>query len=177
MRLGSATRITPPRTSKNCRRPNSSSPTRQRMLATLESASRRAGRRRRLSRPGAFLERRCQRRLQRHGRRQCARHTPQARRFRAHRRRLTLRITKAACCPTFVSVDDDPTLKTFDGKTLVGNYDADDEGVRAQPVDVSRTAARRIISLGREPIRDFPESNGHGRAAAGPVAPCRKSAI
>ena len=41
---------------------------------------------------------------------------------------------KSRVLPTFISVEDDPTLKTFAGKTLIGSYDADDEGVRAVKV-------------------------------------------
>jgi TldD protein len=77
---------------------------------------------------------------------------------------------KSRVLPAFVSVEDDPTLKTFGGKTLIGGYDADDEGVRAQKVVVVANGQLANYLLGREPIRDFPESNGHGRAAAGQSA-------
>ena len=60
---------------------------------------------------------------------------------------------------------DDPTLKTFGGKDLLGSYDFDDEGVRATPVSLIEDGNLVSYLLGREPIRDFPESNGHGRAA------------
>ena len=72
--------------------------------------------------------------------------------------------------PVFLSVVDDPTLKTFGGKTLIGSYDADDEGVRAVKVPVVEDGLLVNYLLGREPIRDFPESNGHGRAAPGQSA-------
>jgi TldD protein len=64
---------------------------------------------------------------------------------------------------------DDPSLKTFEGKTLIGSYDTDDEGVRAVAVPVIENGELANYLLGREPIRDFPESNGHGRA--GPAQP------
>ena len=60
---------------------------------------------------------------------------------------------------------DDPTLTVFDGKTLIGSYDIDDEGVRAEKVSVIENGELINYLVGREPIRDFPESNGHGRAA------------
>ena len=47
---------------------------------------------------------------------------------------------KSRVLPAFLSVEDDPTLKTFAGKTLIGSYDADDEGVRAVKVASFRTA-------------------------------------
>ncbi len=77
---------------------------------------------------------------------------------------------KSRVLPTFLSVEDDPTLKTFAGKTLIGSYGADDEGVRAVKVPVVQDGLLMNYLLGREPIRDFPESNGHGRAAPGQSA-------
>ena len=67
--------------------------------------------------------------------------------------------------PTAISVTDDPSLKTFGSRTLIGNYDIDDEGVRAEKVSVIANGELINYLLGREPIRDFPASNGHGRAA------------
>jgi TldD protein len=79
---------------------------------------------------------------------------------------------KSRVLPVFLSVEDDPTLKTFAGKTLIGSYDADDEGVRAVKVPVIQDGLLVNYLLDREPIRDFPESNGHGRAAPGqPASP------
>jgi TldD protein len=77
---------------------------------------------------------------------------------------------KSRVLPSFISVEDDPTLKTFAGKTLIGSYDADDEGVRAMKVSVVQDGELVNYLLGREPIRDFPESYGHGRAAPGQAA-------
>ena len=74
---------------------------------------------------------------------------------------------KSRVLPTFVSVVDDPTLKTFQGKTLVGSYEVDEEGVRATKVPVIEDGILDNYLMGREPIRDFPDSNGHGRAAPG----------
>jgi TldD protein len=74
---------------------------------------------------------------------------------------------KGRVLPPFLSVDDDPTLRTFGGKTLLGSYQTDDEGVQAQKVSVIDAGQLTNYLLGREPIRDFPESNGHGRAGPG----------
>ena len=74
---------------------------------------------------------------------------------------------KSRVLPTFLSVTDDPTTKVFKDKTLIGSYDTDDEGVRAVKVPVIQDGMLVNYLLGREPIRDFPESNGHGRAAPG----------
>ena len=67
---------------------------------------------------------------------------------------------------------DDPSMTTFDGKTLVGAYKIDDEGVPAQPVKLITDGRLENYLIGREPVRDFPKSNGHGRAAlTGPARP------
>jgi len=61
-------------------------------------------------------------------------------------------------------VVDDPTLASFNGKSLLGRYEVDDEGVRAMRVEVIDKGKLVNYLLGREPILDFPASNGHGRA-------------
>jgi predicted Zn-dependent protease len=76
---------------------------------------------------------------------------------------------KSRVLPTFLDVVDDPTMKEFGGKSLVGSYDVDSEGVKAQPVEVVTKGVLTNYLMGRQPIRDFPESNGHGRA--GPASP------
>jgi predicted Zn-dependent protease len=74
---------------------------------------------------------------------------------------------KSRVLPAFLSAVDDPTMTTFQDKSLVGSYEVDDEGVRAQKVPLIENGQLTNYLLGREPIRDFPESNGHGRAASG----------
>jgi TldD protein len=76
---------------------------------------------------------------------------------------------KSRILPPFIDIIDDPTMKEFQGKSLTGSYDVDSEGVKAQEVDVVQKGVLTNYLLGRQPIRDFPESNGHGRAA--PAAP------
>jgi TldD protein len=76
---------------------------------------------------------------------------------------------KSRVLPPFIDVIDNPTLKEFGGKSLIGSYDVDSEGVKAQSVDVIQKGVLANYLLGRTPIRDFAESNGHGRAA--PAAP------
>ena len=67
----------------------------------------------------------------------------------------------------FLSVVDDPSMKDFQGKSTVGSYQVDSEGVKAQRVTVIDNGMLTNYLLGRQPIRDFPESNGHGRGAPG----------
>jgi predicted Zn-dependent protease len=64
---------------------------------------------------------------------------------------------------------DDPTLSQLEGTALLGHYDVDDEGVKAQRVSVVEKGMLVNYLLGREPLRDFPNSNGHARAGL-PVA-------
>ena len=77
---------------------------------------------------------------------------------------------KARVLPNFLSIIDDPTMNDFQGKSLIGNYMFDSEGVKAQPVDAIQNGILTNYLIGRQPLRDFPVSNGHGRAAAGMTA-------
>jgi predicted Zn-dependent protease len=78
----------------------------------------------------------------------------------------------ARVLPDFMSVIDDPGLKTYEGKGLIGAYDVDDEGVPAQAVKLVDAGRLDNYLIGRQPVRDFPQSNGHGRAGVtGPARP------
>jgi predicted Zn-dependent protease len=76
----------------------------------------------------------------------------------------------ARVLPDFMDAVDDPTLKSFAGKGLIGAYDVDDEGVAAQKVWLITGGRLQNYLLGREPVRDFPQSNGHGRAGVAGAA-------
>ena len=71
---------------------------------------------------------------------------------------------KTRVLPDFISVVDDPTIASFHDQPLVGSYAIDDEGVKAQRVSLIESGKLVNYLVGREPIRDFPASNGHGRA-------------
>jgi predicted Zn-dependent protease len=78
----------------------------------------------------------------------------------------------ARVLPDFMNVVDDPLLNTYDGKGLVGAYSIDDEGVPAQAVKLVDNGRLDSYLIGRQPVRDFPQSNGHGRAGVtGPARP------
>jgi predicted Zn-dependent protease len=72
---------------------------------------------------------------------------------------------KSRVLPDFLSVVDDPTVASFAGHALLGNYLVDDEGIKSSRVPVIEKGQLVNYLLGREPIRDFSSSNGHGRAA------------
>ncbi|HEY1804359.1 MAG TPA: metallopeptidase TldD-related protein [Terracidiphilus sp.] len=78
----------------------------------------------------------------------------------------------ARVLPDFMNVVDDPSLKTFDGKGLLGAYDVDDEGAPSEAVKLVDDGRLDNYLIGRQPVRDFPQSNGHGRAGiTGPPRP------
>jgi TldD protein len=66
--------------------------------------------------------------------------------------------------PEFFTVVDDPHARKVNNVGLIGGYEVDDEGVRVEPVTVVEKGILTNYLLGREPIRDFMHSNGHGRA-------------
>jgi hypothetical protein len=84
---------------------------------------------------------------------------------------------KTPILPAFLSVVDDPTLRSFEGHALLGAYKVDDEGVPVAPVDIIVHGKLMNYLIGRQPVKDFPESNGHGRAALGQSAHSRAGVI
>jgi TldD protein len=67
--------------------------------------------------------------------------------------------------PTNVSLVDDPTARQYEGKELLGAYAVDQEGVKAQRVQVVENGILRDLLMSRRPGPDLVHSNGHGRAA------------
>jgi TldD protein len=71
--------------------------------------------------------------------------------------------------PDFLSVVDDPTVTAFGNTWLSGSYQYDDEGQKAQPVDLIQDGVLKTFLMSRLPIASFGASNGHGRAESGHV--------
>jgi TldD protein len=69
--------------------------------------------------------------------------------------------------PEFLSVTDDPTLHSLAGTELSGFYRYDDEGSPASRVEVVKDGILKNFLMGRLPVKNFNNSNGHGRAQAG----------
>lgn len=67
--------------------------------------------------------------------------------------------------PKFLSIYDDPTLATWGDKDLNGYYHYDDEGVRAERVELVGDGVLRNFLKSRTPIEGSLKSNGHGRAS------------
>jgi predicted Zn-dependent protease len=69
--------------------------------------------------------------------------------------------------PDFLSVTDDPTQRTLNGMDLGGWYEFDDEGMPAARVEVIKNGILKNFLMSRMPIKNFSNSNGHGRAQPG----------
>jgi TldD protein len=80
---------------------------------------------------------------------------------------------KSRVLPEMFSVTDDPLMTKFDGKPVLGAYAVDDQGVPAQSVAVVVNGTLENFVIGREPVKDFSASNGHGRAGPGQAAHSR----
>jgi predicted Zn-dependent protease len=72
-----------------------------------------------------------------------------------------------AVLPSFLSVEDDPTLATLDGKELSGNYQFDEEGQKSERVELIAKGILKQFLMSRMPVKGFLQSNGHGRAQDG----------
>lgn len=66
--------------------------------------------------------------------------------------------------PDFLSVIDDPTLKSYKGSPLHGSYAFDAEGSPAQRVVLVERGVLKNFLMSRWPVKGFPSTNGHGRA-------------
>jgi predicted Zn-dependent protease len=71
--------------------------------------------------------------------------------------------------PDFLSVADDPTKVKFGKTWLSGSYEYDDEGEKAQRVELIKDGVLKTFLMSRLPIASFSSSNGHGRAQTGRV--------
>jgi TldD protein len=72
-----------------------------------------------------------------------------------------------AVLPSFLSVEDDPTLATLGGVELSGNYNFDEEGEKSQRVQLIDQGILKQFLMSRMPVKGFEHSNGHGRAQDG----------
>lgn len=76
--------------------------------------------------------------------------------------RLKKRVT-----PDFLKITDDPTRSELDGVPLLGSYEVDDDGVRAQPVTLVDEGRLKSWYMSRIPTRAIAETNGHSVGGAG----------
>ena len=69
--------------------------------------------------------------------------------------------------PSFITVVDDPTVRTFGDISLSGHYVYDDEGQPARKVELVKDGVLETFLMSRLPIASVANSNGHGRAESG----------
>jgi len=69
--------------------------------------------------------------------------------------------------PKFLSVADDPTIQELASVKLAGSYAFDNEGTPARRVEVIQNGVLKDFLMSRMPIKDFSQSNGHGRNQPG----------
>lgn len=69
--------------------------------------------------------------------------------------------------PRFMDVVDDPTIEEIDGELVLGHYDYDEQGVKAQRVPLVEDGRLKALVMSRNPSKDFDHSNGHGRGSYG----------
>lgn len=74
--------------------------------------------------------------------------------------------------PGFISIYDDPSVRTMMGEPVNGYYLFDEEGVKAQRVALVEKGVLKNYLLSRQPVEGFLLSNGHGRSQSSqkPVA-------
>lgn len=94
-------------------------------------------------------------------------------RLEGHRQKLETEgqtFTKMVGMPVvadFISVHDDPTIRSHDGQFLRGFYRFDNEGVPAERTTLVEHGILKGFLMSRSPIAGFGRSNGHGRRSAG----------
>jgi predicted Zn-dependent protease len=69
--------------------------------------------------------------------------------------------------PEFINIVDDPTMARLNKDVLLGSYAFDDEGVPSQRVLLVDHGVLRGFEMSRQPLKEFPQSNGHGRRQIG----------
>jgi predicted Zn-dependent protease len=71
--------------------------------------------------------------------------------------------------PKSFSVSDDPTLRSYNGISLYGNYGVDDQGVKPEKLNLIKIGKLLTIPMSRTPIKEIKKSNGHGRFIGGQI--------
>ena len=77
--------------------------------------------------------------------------------------------------PSFLSVYDDPTVLKLGEVPLNGAYRHDDEGVPARRATLIDGGVLRGFLMGRTPVAQFAQSNGHGRRQEGRTPEARQA--
>jgi predicted Zn-dependent protease len=68
--------------------------------------------------------------------------------------------------PEFVTITDEPSRQSWQGKSLTGYQIVDDEGVKCQDITVVEKGRLVNLPMTRQPTKKIPFSNGHARSTA-----------
>jgi predicted Zn-dependent protease len=77
--------------------------------------------------------------------------------------------------PSFLSIEDNPSLYDFNSSSLLGYFVYDDQGVKGEKVSLVQKGILKNFLLSRTPVKGFINSNGHGRASTGRAPMARMS--
>ncbi len=77
--------------------------------------------------------------------------------------------------PEDFQVISDPTMFKFNNQDLIGGYKYDDQGMKAEKVNVVEDGILKNFLMSRRPTKEFANSSGHGRAQAGYAPVSRQS--
>jgi len=66
----------------------------------------------------------------------------------------------------FLSMTASPTLKEFNGKSLLGSYEIDEEGVLGSEIALIENGILKNMLTTRAPVKGFAQSNGHYRGGS-----------
>jgi TldD protein len=72
--------------------------------------------------------------------------------------------------PAFLSVLDDPAQLTARNRSLIGSYQVDDQGVKAQRVSLIEQGVLKSLLMSRRPRKNLTNSNGHGRGGGAQIS-------
>ncbi len=76
------------------------------------------------------------------------------------------RVGRGKVVASMLDVVNDPTVRKYDNRTLIGGYNFDDEGTPAERVHVIEKGKLLTLLMGRTPSRTLSKSNGHARRNA-----------
>jgi len=79
---------------------------------------------------------------------------------------LSDRIGKGRVLSSNLSVIDDPTIRKWRKRALIGGYVLDDEGVPSRRIEVIKNGKLKTLLTSRTPSQDIAISNGHARRRA-----------
>lgn len=71
--------------------------------------------------------------------------------------------------PDYFTIYDDPTLTNYETTPLIGNYHFDDQGIKAEKIELIQAGKLTNLPMSRKPLKQFTQSNGHGRYYNGTI--------